>query len=44
MLQVVSDFADERAEFAMLRRVVEKSGRPLSFSLLQGRVCSATIT
>src|SRR5580658_10888511 len=35
VLQVVSDFADEPAEFAMLRRVVERSGRPLSFSLLQ---------
>jgi N-acyl-D-aspartate/D-glutamate deacylase len=38
VLQVVSDFADERAEFAMLRRVVEKSGRPMSFSLLQNPV------
>jgi N-acyl-D-aspartate/D-glutamate deacylase len=36
VLQVVSDFADADAEFAMLRRIVEKSGRPLSFSLLQG--------
>ena len=36
VLQVVSDFADPEAEFAMLRRIVEKSGRPLSFSLLQG--------
>jgi N-acyl-D-aspartate/D-glutamate deacylase len=35
VLQVVSDFADVEAEFAMLRRIVEKSGRPLSFSLLQ---------
>jgi N-acyl-D-aspartate/D-glutamate deacylase len=35
VLQVVSDFQDERAEFAMLRRVVERSGRPMSFSLLQ---------
>src|SRR5580658_444759 len=38
VLQVVSDFADEPAEFAMLRRVVERSGRPLSFSLLQSPV------
>ncbi|MFN3521532.1 MAG: N-acyl-D-amino-acid deacylase family protein [Phenylobacterium sp.] len=36
VLQFVSDFADPEAEFAMLRRIVERSGRPLSFSLLQG--------
>jgi N-acyl-D-aspartate/D-glutamate deacylase len=35
VLQVVSDFADPEAEFAMLRRLVEASGRPLAFSLLQ---------
>ena len=35
VLQVVSDFNDPEAEFAMLRRIVAKSGRPLSFSLLQ---------
>ena len=35
VLQVVSDFNDPAEEFAMLRRVVEASGRPLSFSLLQ---------
>jgi N-acyl-D-aspartate/D-glutamate deacylase len=34
-LQVVSDFADPEAEFAMLRRIVEASGRPMSFSLVQ---------
>ncbi len=34
-LQVVSDFADPQGEFAMLRRIVERSGRPLSFSLVQ---------
>ena len=38
VLQVVSDFADETAEFAMLRRVVERSGRPMSFSLIQSPV------
>jgi N-acyl-D-aspartate/D-glutamate deacylase len=38
VLQVVSDFADEAAEFAMLRRVVERSGRPMSFSLIQSPV------
>ncbi len=36
VLQFVSDFNDPDAEFAMLRRLVEKSGRPLSFSLVQG--------
>jgi len=35
VLQVVSDFADPEAEWAMLRRIVERSGRPLSFSLVQ---------
>jgi N-acyl-D-aspartate/D-glutamate deacylase len=38
VLQVVSDFADPEAEFAMLRRMVEQSGRPLSFSLVQSPV------
>jgi len=38
VLQVVSDFADEPAEFGMLRRVVERSGRPMSFSLIQSPV------
>jgi N-acyl-D-aspartate/D-glutamate deacylase len=36
VIQVVSDFADARAEFAMLRRIAEASGRPLSFTLAQG--------
>jgi N-acyl-D-aspartate/D-glutamate deacylase len=35
VLQVVSDFADPETEWAMLRRIVERSGRPLSFSLVQ---------
>ncbi len=35
VLQVVSDFVDPETEFAMLRRMVEQSGRPLSFSLVQ---------
>jgi N-acyl-D-aspartate/D-glutamate deacylase len=35
VLQFVSDFTDPDAEFGMLRRIVERSGRPLSFSLVQ---------
>ncbi len=36
VLQLVSDFfPDGLAELAMLRRIVERSGRPLSFSLVQ---------
>ena len=35
VLQVVSDFADVDAEFAIFRRMAEESGRPLSFSLVQ---------
>ena len=36
VLQFVSDFhPDPASEFAMFRRIVEKSGRPLSFSLAQ---------
>jgi N-acyl-D-aspartate/D-glutamate deacylase len=37
-LQFVSDFADPEAEFAMLRRIVERSRRPLSFSLVQSPI------
>ena len=35
VLQVVSDFTDIETELALLRRVVEKSRRPLSVSLMQ---------
>ncbi len=35
VLQFVSDFAEPEEEFAMLRRIVERSGRPLSFTLAQ---------
>jgi N-acyl-D-aspartate/D-glutamate deacylase len=35
VLQFVSDFADAEREFEMLRRIVQRSGRPLSFSLVQ---------
>ncbi len=37
VLQVVSDFADVDAEFAIFRRMSQESGRPLSFTLLQTR-------
>jgi N-acyl-D-aspartate/D-glutamate deacylase len=33
VLQVVTDFGDVDAEFALFRRMAEESGRPLSFSL-----------
>ncbi len=35
VLQLVTDFDDVDEESAMLRRIVEKSGRPLSLTLLQ---------
>jgi N-acyl-D-aspartate/D-glutamate deacylase len=35
VLQVVSDFLDLDAEFAILRKMVERSGRPLSMSIAQ---------
>ena len=34
-LQVVSDFDDPEEEFALLRRLAERSGRPLTITLLQ---------
>ena len=34
-IQVISDFDDTDAEFAMLRRLSERSGRPLSITVLQ---------
>jgi N-acyl-D-aspartate/D-glutamate deacylase len=37
VLQVVSDFGDVDAEFAIFRRMAAESGRPLSFTLLQTR-------
>jgi N-acyl-D-aspartate/D-glutamate deacylase len=36
VLQLVSDFIDVDEEFGLLRAMVEASGRPLSFSLVQG--------
>ncbi|GGB75141.1 MULTISPECIES: N-acyl-D-amino-acid deacylase family protein [Henriciella] len=38
VLQFVSDFNDPKKEAAMLRRIVEASGRPLSVSLAQSDV------
>ena len=35
VLQAVSDFDDVEAELAMFRRVMERSGRPLSLSIMQ---------
>ncbi len=35
VLQLVTDFDDVDEEFAMLRRIVDTSGRPLSLTLLQ---------
>lgn len=34
-LQVISDFNDADAEFAMLRRLVARSGRPMAITVLQ---------
>ena len=34
-MQVISDFTDSDAEFAMLRRLAKRSGRPLSITILQ---------
>ena len=34
-LQVISDFDDLETEFAILRRVVERSGRPMAITVLQ---------
>jgi len=38
ILQIVGDFPDPPEYFAMLRRLVERSGRPLTFSLATGNV------
>jgi N-acyl-D-aspartate/D-glutamate deacylase len=35
VLQMVSDLDDPEADFAMMRRLAEQSGRPLSFTLLE---------
>ena len=35
VFQVISDFADAAAEFEIIKNIALKSGRPLSFSLLQ---------
>jgi N-acyl-D-aspartate/D-glutamate deacylase len=36
MLQVVTDFSDEEAEFALLHRLALRAGRPVTFSLAEG--------
>ncbi len=38
VLQVVSDFTDPVLEFAMLRRIVERCGRPMGFTLAQSPI------
>ena len=38
VLQVVSDFTDPVLEFAMLRRIVERCGRPMCFTLAQSPI------
>ena len=35
-MQLIIDFDDAEAAFGSMRRVVERSGRPLSFSLMEG--------
>ena len=35
-MQLITDFADPEETFALLRRLVQRSGRPLSVSLLEG--------
>jgi len=42
VLQVISDFDDPAAEFAILRSMAEASGRPLSVSLMQSHVTPDT--
>jgi N-acyl-D-aspartate/D-glutamate deacylase len=42
VLQVISDFDDPAAEFAILRGMAQASGRPLSVSLMQSHVTPDT--
>ena len=42
VLQVISDFDDPEAEFAILRAMAATSGRPLSVSLMQSHVAPDT--
>jgi N-acyl-D-aspartate/D-glutamate deacylase len=42
VLQVVTDFPDPDEEFALLRRMVAESGRPLSVSLAQGGISAVS--
>ena len=41
-LQVISDFDEPEPEFAMLRRLVEQSGRPMAITILQ-RDCARRV-
>lgn len=36
VMQLITDFDDPEQTFALLRRLVQRAGRPLSFSLLEG--------
>jgi N-acyl-D-aspartate/D-glutamate deacylase len=35
-IELITDFDDPQASFGLMRRVVERCGRPLSFSLIEG--------
>src|SRR3954449_1006401 len=41
VIEVVSDFIDVDSEFAMLRRIVERSGRPMSISVARAEAAPA---
>jgi len=43
VLQMITDFDDPDRAFALMRRLVERSGRPLSFSLLEGSTGPMTL-
>jgi N-acyl-D-aspartate/D-glutamate deacylase len=43
VLQMITDFEQPEPTFALMRRLVERSGRPLSFSLLEGTTGPMTL-
>jgi N-acyl-D-aspartate/D-glutamate deacylase len=43
VLQMITDFEEPEPTFALMRRLVERSGRPLSFSLLEGTTGPMTL-